>query len=638
MKAAWIIIIFIVCATCISFSFKDNNEYKNLYLIFINDFNSQQLVLLNSISSADITSAADLENIRQQIKLARLKLKGVDFWLRYLEPIVYKKINGPLPVEWETEVFEKFEKPYKRDGAGLSLAEVYLDEKSINKDTLRRLISSSINATKAFFADSILQQLNSPDHFFLANRLFLLNLSAIYTTGFECPDNTNIVPELRVMLNDVREIYKSFDDKFPAAVLTPEYLALYDKALKFVNHQNDNYTLFDHFAFIKDYVNPLFALNQKMIVSYSVISKSFNDYALNDNCNSIFDKSLYNAQNTKGIYSLVDDEGILGEIKQTGKLLFYDPVLSSNNKRSCASCHKPTEYFTDTAVRTGMQFDQKQRLLRNTPSLINATFNHLLMLDGKHISLQDQLKDVMANHQEMNCGENEVVEKVLSCKEYKEAFKKFLKFTPEEKHVTIDHIISAITYYYADFSNYYSPFDDAMNNNSNISEACKKGFNLFMSKAQCATCHFVPQFNGVKPPYIGSEFEVLGVPEDIKYARLSADSGRYALNQASEMVNAFRTGSIRNAQYTAPYMHNGVFKTLNEVVDFYDGGGGAGHKLNIVNQTLSADSLELSQEEKNELLMFMSSLNERIIFQTPPEKLPASSKKILNLRKVGGEY
>ena len=203
------------------------------------------------------------------------------------------------------------------------------------------------------------------------------------------------------------------------------------------------------------------------------------------------------------------------------------------------------------------------------------------MLDGKHISLQDQAKDVITSSVEMNSKEEEVVKKVMSCKEYKSAFRKFLKYTPEEKSVSLSHIISAITFYYADFSNYYSPFDNAMNNNTGIGEDVKKGFNLFMSKAQCGTCHFVPHFNGIKPPYVSSEFEILGVPEDSAYLKLSADKGRYLINPVPEMLDAFRTTTIRNTQFTKPYMHNGVFETLDQVIDFYDAGGGKGKKLNV---------------------------------------------------------
>jgi cytochrome c peroxidase len=633
-------IILLVIVILSSFSIKDSHSaYYNFYTKSLGDFAYEQIILLDKIKKSPLTSVDEINKIKEEIELARLKLKNIDFWLRYFEPVAYKKINGPLAVEWENEVFEKYEKPYKREGAGLSLAELYLNEKNCSKDSLIHLVAISINAINATFRqDSITRQLDTFDHFFLCNRLYLLNLAAIYTTGFECPGNDNIIPELRSMLSGVKQIYQVYNQSFPATPLTKGYMNLYDSAIAFAMNQPTDFTRFDHFNFIKNYINPLFKLNQQLLREYGVLSNSFNDYTLNNSANSIFDKSLYTPQNSKGIYSLVEDPETLSEIKAVGKLLFYDPILSGNNKRSCASCHKPKEYFTDTSFATSLQFDQKQRLPRNTPTLIDVGYNHLLMLDGRHISLQNQGKDVMTNPVEMGGNEKEIIEKVLSCKEYRSAFRKFAKLTPEEKDVSINHIVSAITYYYSDFSNYYSPFDETMNSDARLNDPAVKGFNLFMSKAQCATCHYVPQFNGVPPPYIGSEFEVIGAPEDKAVSRLSADSGRYKINPAFETMNAFRTGSLRNAEHTKPYMHNGVFYSLDEVVDFYDAGGGAGRKLNIINQTLSSDSLRLSFSEKKDLISFIQSLNEKIVFQNPPEKLPESSRGELNDRKVGGDY
>jgi cytochrome c peroxidase len=302
------------------------------------------------------------------------------------------------------------------------------------------------------------------------------------------------------------------------------------------------------------------------------------------------------------------------------------------------SCHKPTEYFTDTAVTSSLQYNGKDLLPRNSPTLINVVYNQLAMLDGHHISLQNQTRAVITNPIELSSDENTLLQKVLSCGEYKKAFKKLLQYTPTETEISFEHITSAITFYYSKFSRYYAPFDEAMNTSKNISEGAKKGFNLFMSKAQCATCHFVPQFNGVKPPFVGSEFEVVGVPSDTTFKQLSADKGRYEVNPAVETMNAFRTGSLRNTEHTAPYMHNGVFKTMKEVIDFYDAGGGVGKGLIVNNQTLSSDSLHLSKTEKENIIQFLQSLNENILFETPPKKLPLSKIKILNSRKVGGEY
>ena len=411
---------------------------------------------------------------------------------------------------------------------------------------------------------------------------------------------------------------------------------MFEQAIRFAEAQPADYTNFNHFTFIQKFVNPLYAINQQLIKQYKVYSKSYVDYSLNKNSNSIFNKELYNAQNPKGIFLRVDDEDALAAIDRVGKLLYYDPILSGNNMRSCNSCHKSSEYFTDTVNTTSFQFNHKDRLARNSPSLINAKFNHLLMMDGKHISLQNQVKDVMFNPVEMGSSNKTILKKILSCKDYKKTFTSLLKYTPQEKEITLDHIASAITFYYSKFSNYYSPFDDAMNQNKELDAAAKQGFNLFMGKAQCATCHFVPQFNGVKPPFVSSEFEVLGVPADKQFKKLSTDKGRYEMNNAVETMNAMRTGSIRNAVYTKPYMHNGVFSTLSEVIDFYDKGGGVGHGLKVPNQTLSADSLHLSGKEKELLIAFINSLNEQIKFEPAPLKLPVSSVATLNKRKVGG--
>jgi cytochrome c peroxidase len=359
---------------------------------------------------------------------------------------------------------------------------------------------------------------------------------------------------------------------------------------------------------------------------------------LNKNTTSIFQKTLYNGQNPKGIFLRVKDPEVLDEIDRVGKLLFYDPILSGNNERSCASCHNPKQYFTDTLNSTSLQFNHQGFLTRNSPSLVNVEFNHLLMMDGKHISLQDQTKAVINNPIELGGNEAEILRKVLSCSAYNSAFKKLLKFTPQEKKITFDHIVSAITFYYTKFSKYDAPFDEAMNENTVLDASVKRGFNLFMSKAQCATCHFVPQFNGVKPPYVGSEFEVLGVPEGGAVNRLSGDRGRFEINAANETLHAFRTSTLRNTTFTKPYMHNGVFKTLRQVIDFYDAGGGVGLGLAVENQTLSSDSLKLTDSEKEDLIRFIQSLNEKIPFEEQPEKLPLSKNKILNSRKVGGLY
>jgi len=233
---------------------------KGVYISFYKEkiiaFKEKQSELLTLIKNTDSISDDKRDIILKKIKTNRLALKEIDFWIRYLDPINYKKINGPLPVEWETEVFEKYEAPYKREGAGLTLAELYLNEKKIFKDSLYSLIKTSLDATDSFLADSVTRNLYSYHHFFLANRMFLLNMAAIYTTGFECPDTASIIPELLHTLENTRNIYISFEQDFPGYKINTAYTNLFDSTILFVKKQPVSYTLFNHFAFIQNYINP----------------------------------------------------------------------------------------------------------------------------------------------------------------------------------------------------------------------------------------------------------------------------------------------------------------------------------------------------------------------------------------------
>ncbi|MBK9195213.1 MAG: cytochrome C peroxidase [Flavobacteriales bacterium] len=641
MNRKWIVLagLVVVAITGLSWSDTEGNtayevEYKSRFL----RLREGGLFLRRAIEENDLTTPEGLAKVNNALALARTDMKNADFWLRYLNPLAQKSINGPLPVEWETEVSEKDGKPYRRVGAGFTLVAGYLEEPDFQKDSLLRLVQAAIDGTDAFAADSTTTQLSEHHHFFLCNRLFLLNLAAIYTTGFECPDTSLVIPELRSMMTAVRGIYVSFNSSFPSTPVTETYLAKYDAAVAFANAQPSSPWRFDHFTFIQQYVNPLFAMNQGFINDYKVSSASFVDHALSDASTSIFAKDLYYAQDTKGIFRRVQDVGTLARIDALGKQLFFDPLLSGNNERSCASCHLADQFFADTTAVTAIKFDHQGKLARNTPSLVNAPMNQLLMLDGKLTTLQQQAMTVMAEPSEMGAVHGDVLAKVMNCPDYRTELQALLKATPQVKEVSMEHITSAITFYYGKFSAYRSPFDEAMDAGGTISPDAHAGFNLFMSKAQCATCHFVPQFNGVKPPFVGSEFEVLGTPSDSTGTALSNDLGRYGVNPAPETHRAFRTGSLRNNQYTGPYMHNGAFRTLDQVIDFYDAGGGAGHGLDVPNQTLSSDSLHLTPLEKRQLRIFMNSLTEAVPKETVPATLPASKNKALNARKPGGLY
>ncbi len=216
---------------------------------------------------------------------------------------------------------------------------------------------------------------------------------------------------------------------------------------------------------------------------------------------------------------------------------------------------------------------------------------------------------------------------------------------PQVQHepVTERHLKVAIAAYIRSLTTMNSRFDGYMRGDeTKLTLLEKQGFNLFAGKAKCATCHFIPLFNGTVPPdFDKTESEILGVPstKDTTHAQLDADLGKFALHRKNLHKFAFKTPTVRNVALTAPYMHNGVFSTLEEVVDFYDRGGGVGLGMEVPNQTLPAERLNLSKAEKKALVAFMQTLTDTTPARNIPGKLPAFTNKLsLNGRKVGGKY
>ena len=130
---------------------------------------------------------------------------------------------------------------------------------------------------------------------------------------------------------------------------------------------------------------------------------------------------------------------------------------------------------------------------------------------------------------------------------------------------------------------------------NNLTKEEIDGANLFLGKAACATCHFAPNFNGFVPPhYQDTEGEILGVLAEPNGNQIDKDNGMYerfknSYPEAHYIKGMFKTPTIRNIELTVPYMHNGKYNTLEEVVDFYNHGGAAGKELELPQQTLSSD-------------------------------------------------
>ncbi len=286
--------------------------------------------------------------------------------------------------------------------------------------------------------------------------------------------------------------------------------------------------------------------------------------------------------------------------------------------------------------------DEKGTVLRNSPSLINAAFQQEYFYDHRASSLEQQIDHVIFNPKEFGGDFANIITKLNQSKAYKTLFAQAFPAYPTEDPIQVKTIQNSIAAYVRSLVALNSPFDKYMRNESvQLAADAKKGYNLFMGKAMCGTCHFAPLFNGSVPPkYMDTESEVLGMLSgfDTIHPKLDTDEGRRLEINSPLMAKAFKTSSVRNVKLTAPYMHNGAFKTLEEVVHFYNHGGGAGLGLEVPNQTLPADKLKLTKQEISYLVTFMESLTDTVGTTVRPHALPVFPEGKYRVRKVGGEY
>ena len=249
-------------------------------------------------------------------------------------------------------------------------------------------------------------------------------------------------------------------------------------------------------------------------------------------------------------------------------------------------------------------------LSRNTPSIINAGMQKAQFFDMRATFLEDQVRNVVESKDEIHGSLQNSVKRLSKDTMYLKAFK--VAFPAVKTGINERLIQVALACYIRSVTSFQSSFDQHLRGNQvKMTEEEVQGFNLFMGKAKCGTCHFMPLFNGTVPPtFISTESEVIGIPETVNGKELSKDPGRFAIYQIPNFKHSFKTPSIRNVALTGPYMHNGVFSTLGEVVEFYNNGGGRGIGLEVENQTLPEDSLMLTSSEKKALIAFMHTLTD----------------------------
>jgi cytochrome c peroxidase len=603
-KSTIVIIIFIVLVCMAHFNLKENSRNEKVDRYFLLQLNNvkEKISRLKALSQ----KKAPLSMLRQNFFQSRLAYKKFAVLSDYFNQYETKLLNGPAIDRIESEVADRIIPPQ-----GFQAVEQLLfgnwkpgswhECAALLEDMLKSISKMETEPDRIYkFKDELLWD---------AIRSSVVQLTAMGITGFDSPVANYSLREAGATINGVKNILAFFkpdiEKKEPGAF--NQLIALSDKANSYLL-TNNRFNEFNRLVFITQYLNPFYKqLVQTRIKTGIGIPEGRN--AINFNTESIFRDDLLSIN----FFSPPQEYWVTPERVQLGKMLFADPVLSGTNTRSCASCHQPEKAFTDGLVKP-YALDDITPLARNTPTLWNSGYQTKQFFDGRADILENQLDEVVHNAAEMKGSLKKSVDELKKSPRYYPLFKE--AYSGEKEPVSAFNIANAISCYVRSLSSLNSRFDQYMRGHkSKLSEAEKNGFNLFTGKAKCATCHFVPLFNGLVPPFFSdTESEVLGVPKskNKKAAAADPDLGKYLFTHSEIHKYAFKTPTLRNIELTAPYMHNGVFNTLEEVMEFYNNGGGAGLKIELPNQTLPPDKLNLSKKEIADVISFMKTLTDTV--------------------------
>ena len=276
-----------------------------------------------------------------------------------------------------------------------------------------------------------------------------------------------------------------------------------------------------------------------------------------------------------------------------GKKLFSEKILSKDSSVSCASCHKPSFAFADTmAFSIGIAGKPTKR---NTPSVLNMKNRPYYFWDGRAASLEEQALMPIQNPDEMGLTISDAIERLNNNPTYKLLFKRIFN-----QPVTAKNLSAAFAAYEQILETVDSKFDDWSNDLKKLTASEERGRQLFIgSKSRCFNCHFQEDFTD-------DNFKNIGLFNSIELN----DSGRFNISKEKTDMGKFKTPGLRNVAVTAPYMHNGMFRTLEEVVAYYN------DPAKFVSNAINIDPaltkpLGLTTKEQNDLIAFLKTLTDK---------------------------
>jgi cytochrome c peroxidase len=295
-----------------------------------------------------------------------------------------------------------------------------------------------------------------------------------------------------------------------------------------------------------------------------------------------------------------------------GRRLFYDPILSVDGTVACATCHDPTKGFTDNrGVSTGVRH---QTGTRSAPTVMDSAYYDSLFWDGRASCLEAQAEGPITNPIEMGNTTEMVVQRLNENARYRGEFKNAWgadAITFEMVSKSLASFERTVISGNSAFDRYYYGGDKTA-----LSPSARRGFTVFTDpkRGNCAACHTIGKNFAL---FTDQKFHNIGIGANTDGSL--ADSGRYAETKNDADMGSFKTPSLRNAAWTAPYMHDGSVPSLKDVIDHYIGGGNSNPHLDKKIRVLDF----LSGQERGDLLEFLNSLTGSMPENVgPPADLP----------------
>lgn len=548
------------------------------------------------------TGAITLSELQNTLRETRNAYKTIEFFIAYHYPEFAKtRLNGAPLMRIEPAGSLAYTLPPE----GLQVLDelIFSDDAERNREKITEISSFLYNNYNSFHLSTLQYGYSSSRNKTLALRMNLVRIFALGLSGFDVPGSLNAMEEAAFSFDGMRNYI--INDSYFKNFNIQSSLLLLQNGSEYLRLQHD-FENFDRIAFYKKFIQPLYAELGKWDGNSAELDQIT---GWNASSTEIFSSDFLNPY----FYTLLKKTEDSKELRLLGKKIFFDASVSGDGRMSCASCHLPEKAFTDGTAKSASNVEGKT-VLRNSPTLYNAVFARRFFYDLRAFYLEQQAEHVIYNEHEFNTSYDKIIEKLNRNKEIRSAFRRIFK----QNKVNKINFSKALASYVASLYSFDSDFDKFMRNEFEISPSAKNGFNLFMGKGGCATCHFVPHFSGMVPPFYNeNESEVLGVTANALNKGmpvLDSDLGRgnspVAKEQSPIFQNSFKTVTVRNAELTAPYFHNGAFETLEEVMDFYNEGGGAGLGLPIENQTLPSDKLNLRPGEIKDIIAFLHSLTD----------------------------